>query len=289
MSTDCYVQRFLLENLDIRGVVVHLGEAWRSLQEGRNYPLAVRQLLGEMTAVTTILGEQLKQDGRLTFQVRGQGDVRMLVMDCERSQENLRLRGMARAEPGVTAAPLPQLLGNGQLLMSLDLPESRQPFQSIVPLQGDTVAEVFEHFLTQSEQQPSRLFLAADSHAAAGLFLQKMPGTDQRDADGWQRIQILAETVRADELLGLPADALLRRLFQEEDIRTFAPTLVVHYCPEDWDKVRSTLRSLGREEVQSILDEHGVIVVQDEICNREYHFDADDVARLFDPKAGGMH
>lgn len=289
MADDSSVQRFLLENLDIRGVVVHLGEAWQSLQEERGYAPAVRQLLGEMSAITTILGGQLKQDGRLTFQLRGEGAVRMLVMDCEQAPGSLRLRGMARADAGLAPAPLPQLLGNGQLLMSLDLPEAKVPFQSIVPLQGESVAAVFEHYLTQSEQQPSRLFLAADEHAAAGLFLQKLPGADTRDADGWQRAQILAETVRPEELLGLPADTLLTRLFQEEDVRLFPPTPVVHYCPEDWDKVRATLRALGRAEVDAILAEHGVIVVQDEICNREYHFDADDVARLFDPKAGKMH
>lgn len=287
MSADSFVQRFLLENLDIRGVVVHLGEAWQSLQEDRGYPPTVRQLLGEMSAITTILGGQLKQDGRLTFQLRGQGAVRMLVMDCEQAPAGLRLRGMARAEPGVASAPLPQLLGDGQLLMSLDLPEAREPFQSIVPLAGGSIAAVFEHYLTQSEQQPSRLFLAADEHAAGGLFLQKMPDTDARDADGWQRIQILAETVRPEELLGLPPESLLSRLFQEDSVRLYAPTPVAHHCPEDWDKVRSTLRALGREEVQGILAEHGVIVVQDEICNREYHFDADDVERLFDPKRFG--
>lgn len=279
-------RRFLLEALDIRGVVVRLDSAWQSMQQGRDYPEAVRQLLGEMTAVTTILGSQLKQDGRITFQLRGQGAVQLLVIDCDNTLGELRLRGMARCDKSVTGAPLQQLLGDGQLLMSLDLPESRQPFQSMVPLTGDSLAAIFEHYLEQSEQQPSRLFLAATANGASGLFLQKMPDADKKDADGWNRIQHLAETVKAEELLTLSAEELLGRIFHEEEVRVFAAQPACHYCPEDWDKVRATLRSLGRQELEAIISEHGAVVLRDEICNREYRFSPEEIAALFDPKAG---
>jgi molecular chaperone Hsp33 len=279
-------RRFLLEALDIRGVVVRLTTAWQSMQQGRDYPAPVRQLLGEMTAVTTILGSQLKQDGRITFQLRGQGAVQLLVIDCDNTLGELRLRGMARCDKAVGDAPVSALLGNGQLMMSLDLPESRQPFQSMVPLAGDSLAAIFEHYLEQSEQQPSRLFLTATAEGAAGLFLQTMPGSAKKDADGWNRIQRLAETVKPEELLNLSAEELLGRLFHEEDVRLFPSRPACHHCPEDWDKVRATLRSLGRQELEAILSEHGAVVLRDEICNREYRFSPEEVAALFDPKAG---
>ena len=88
------VRRFLFEHLDIRGAVVHLGDTWQQMQEGRNYQPTVAQLLGELAAATALIAAQLKQPGRLTFQLRGGGPIQMLVMDCD---EQLRMRGMARS------------------------------------------------------------------------------------------------------------------------------------------------------------------------------------------------
>jgi len=285
-----YVQRFLLDDLDIRGAVVRLGPVWQQMLAGRDYPAPVARLLGEMSATTLLIGGNLKQPGRITFQLRGSGPVSRLVIDCN---ERLHIRGMAKCDEAVPVAQLtgnaPDLLGHGQLLLSLDLPSMREPYQSYVPLDGNSIAEIFEHYLKQSEQQPARFFLAADEHGAAGLFLQKLPGADERDADGWARIEHLASTVRPEELLGLPAEELLLRLFHEETVRVFDPRPVVHDCPEDWEKVRSMLRSLGRAEVDSILQEHGEVLIKDDICNREYRFDAQAIEELFRENPPTLH
>ena len=284
------VQRFLFEGLDIRGAIVRLDEAWVQMQAGRDYQPTVAQLLGEMAAVTALIAAQLKQPGRLTLQLRGNGPVQLLVMDCN---EQLQMRGMARSNPVVLPAPVPELLGahqGGQLLMSLDLPTARQPYQSFVPLVGDSIAAIFEHYLEQSEQQPSRLFATASPRAAACLFLQKLPSADQHDTDGWARVTQLAATVKTQELLELDTEALLSRLFHEEiaarGIRVYDAQPVVYHCPEDWEKVRDMIRSLGRADAETILAEHGEILIRDDICNRDYRFSADDVARLFDQDAG---
>lgn len=285
-----YVQRFLLDDLDIRGALVRLGPVWQQMLAGRDYPAPVARLLGEMSATTLLIGGNLKQPGRITFQLRGSGPVSLLVIDCN---ERLHIRGMAKCDEAVPAAQLtgnaPDLLGHGQLLLSLDLPSMREPYQSFVPLDGNSIAEIFEHYLKQSEQQPARFFLAADEHGAAGLFLQKLPGADERDADGWARIEHLASTVKPEELLGLPAEELLLRLFHEETVRVFDPRPVVHDCPEDWEKVRSMLRSLGRAEVDSILQEHGEVLIKDDICNREYRFDAQAIEELFRENPPTLH
>jgi len=280
------VRRFLFEGLDIRGAVVHLGDAWQQMQVDRNYQPTVAQLLGETAAVTALIAGQLKQPGRLTLQLRGNGPIQLLVMDCN---EQLQMRGMARSNPVVLPAPVPELLGaeqGGQLMMSLDLPDARQPYQSYVPMVGDSIAAIFEHYLEQSEQQPSRLFASASPKAAACLFLQKMPEADQHDQDGWQRISHLASTVKPVELLELDAEALLGRLFHEEiasrGIRLYDPSPIVYHCPEDWTKVRDMIRSLGRADAETILAQHGEILIRDDICNHDYRFSAEDVARLFD-------
>jgi molecular chaperone Hsp33 len=288
--SDSYVRRFFFEGLDIRGAIVHLGDAWRFMQEGRGYQPTVAQLLGETAAVTALIGGQLKQPGRLTLQLRGNGPIQLLVMDCN---EQLQMRGMARSNPVVLPAPVPELLGahqGGQLMMSLDMPDARQPYQSFVPMVGESISAIFEHYLEQSEQQPSKLIATAAPKAAVCLFLQKMPDADQRDADGWHRITQLASTVKTAELLELDAETLLGRLFHEEieaaGIRIYDPLPVVYHCPEDWDKVRDMIRGIGREDAESILVEHGEIVIQDDVCNRVYRFSADDVAALFAESQG---
>ncbi len=277
MTDDC-LHRFLFDDLDIRGDLVCLGPAWRAMIENRAYPAPVVQLLGEMSATTVLLSGQLKQPGRLTIQMRGSGPIALLVIDCN---ETLQIRGMAKCAEQTQPNSGLQLLGQGQLQLSLETASMHEPYQSIVPLDGENIAEVFEHYLRQSDQMPARFFLAASSVAAAGLFLQKLPTAAERDADGWARVEALAATVQDAELLSVPAEELLRRLFPEEIVRLFPARAVTHNCPENWEKVRSMLRALGPGEVYAALREQGEVVVKDDICNRDYRFDALAIDELF--------
>ncbi|GHU03889.1 33 kDa chaperonin [Betaproteobacteria bacterium] len=272
------VRRFLLDELDIRGAVVRLDAVWRKLMSGRDYPAPVVDLLGQMCATTVLLADNLKQSGRMTIQLRGSGPVSLLVIDCS---EQLNLRCMAHHAEMPVAAPAVRLLGQGQLMLSLDTPGRREPYQSVVPLEGETIAEVFENYLRLSEQLTSRFFLAASSSGAAGLFVQKMPATDQRDADGWTRIEALAATVKPEELLGLGDEELLSRLFHEETVRVFDARSVSNDCAPDTRKVGNMLLALGREDVYANLSKHGVIVIHDELSNHEYRFSRKDIDLLF--------
>ncbi len=272
------IRRFMLENLDIRGAFVRLDDVWQCLQQGRDYPPAVAELLGQMCAVTTVIAGNLKQPGRLSFQLQGQGPVSLLVVDCT---ERLNIRAMARSGDTTDIHGLCDLLGDGRMQLSLDAPGMREPYVSLVPLQGENIAEVFEHYLQQSEQQPSGLWLACSSDCASALFLQKLPGADALDVDGWDRIHSLASTVRRDELLELDVEILLTRLFNEEDVRLFDERAVTHHWPKDPARIQSMLRSLGEEEVRSILAEHGEVMIHDELSNHSYHFDTNDIDALF--------
>jgi molecular chaperone Hsp33 len=274
------VRRFLLERLDIRGAVISLGNAWHEMHAGRDDPPAVTSLLGQLAAVTALIAGNLKTPGRLTFQLQGHGLVSLLLVDCD---EQLRLRGTARLRDGIAVPPEPtfkELLGDGQLVLTLQT-NFGDPYQSIVPLSGNSLTEVFEHYLAQSEQQPTRLYLSADENFAGGLFLQKLPEADTKDADGWNRIQILADTLQPAELAE-PVPALLMKIFPEEDIRLFDPRPVRYHCPRDEEKVLAMLQSLGREEVEAALAEQGEIAIEDDICRQHYRYGPDVVAKLFD-------
>ncbi len=281
-----YVQRFLLENLDIRGAVVHLDSVWQQMLSGRNYPQPVTQLLGEMSAVTLLLGENLKQAGRLTIQLNGSGPVSMLVIDCN---DTLHIRGMAKYAQNIETQPVSDLLGHGQLLLTLDMPSMRESYQSIVPLDGNNIAELFEHYFKQSEQLPSRLFLITTDTDIFGLLLQKLPAADQQNPDGWARAKALAATVNNQMLFDLTAEELLVRLFCEESIRIFDAQAVRYGCEENPARIYAMLRTLGREEVYSILKEFGEVVVTDDICNREYRLDALAVDAVFREAGSTVH
>lgn len=281
-------QRFIFETLDIRGAFVQLDASWQGMQHGRAYTQPTLELLGQTTAVTVLIGSQLKTPGRLTFQVQGQGPVSLLIVDCD---EQLRIRGMAKAAPGVTAASVAELIGDGRLLLTLQTNANPHPYQSFVPLEGESVAAIFENYLALSEQQPTRLFLYADGERACGLFLQKLPetpGHHEIDEDGWNRLQQLAATIRPDEF-ALPASELLHRLFAEEDVRLFDPHPVIYHCPRDEEKVRGALLSIGKDEVLAILEEHGEIRVHDDICNHEYVFGEEIVEELFPTQPRTLH
>ncbi len=279
LKNDSTVQRFLFDDLDIRGAVVQLNDTWRAILKGRDYAPVVRDTLGELAAVASIMTGNLKQPGRVTFQLQGHGPLSLLVIDCT---EGLNLRGYAKASDIPADATLPALLGDGHLLLTLDVADQQQPYQSYVPIEGDSVAAVFEHYLALSEQQPAALFLAANGDCAAGLFLQKLPDADARDPDGWARVTQLAATVKADELRALDSTELLTRLFHEEQVRVFEPRPVIHRWPMDPQKIDTMLRNLGRDEVESIVAEHGIVEIHDDLSNHTYRYDADAVQALFD-------
>jgi molecular chaperone Hsp33 len=173
------------------------------------------------------------------------------------------------------------LLGNGRLAVTLEDVKSGRFYQSFVPLEGETLEQIFVHYLSQSEQVPAYLRLYADSGALCGLLLEKLPLADTRDPDGWDRITHLAATLRLEETRDAQPYDLLTRVFPEELMRVYRLYAVEYHCPYDEDKVKDMLRGLGRQEVESILAEQGEVVIRNEMCNHEYRFDARAIAELF--------
>ena len=278
MQTD-YVQRFLFENLDIRGRLVCLTGAWQQMLDGRDYPADIVSLLGHTTALNVLLGANQKGAGRVTLQVQGTGPVKLLVADCT---AELRIRGMAAYEKEELGRESERdLLGDGRLSVTLEDLRSGKLYQSLVPLEGETLEQIFSHYLAQSEQLPAYLRLYADGGALAGLLLEKLPGADSRDPDGWNRVTHFANTLTLEETRHVQPYDLLTRVFPEELMRVFRLYAVEYHCPYDEDKVKDMLRGLGRAEVEAILAEQGEVVIRNEMCNHEYRFDADAIARLF--------
>lgn len=274
------IQRFLFKDLNIRGQHLHLETAWQEMIADRHYTPALIEVLGELTAVAVMLANGMKHPGKITLQVQGKGPVHLLVVEVT---HDLKIRGVAKTNETLNPShsSLETLLGDGQILVTMENTQTGGLFQSFVNREADNIAESFEAFLSQSEQQPSKLWLAANESAIGGVLIQKMPETDHEDADGWDRIYSLTDTVKNEELVSLDVNTLLHRLFHEETIELFESRDVAYECPQEKHKVEAMLKSLGEAEVRSLLEEQGEVVIHNEICNFHLRYTTEDVDRLF--------
>lgn len=272
------LQRFLLESTPVRGEIVHLDATWRAVLERRSYPAPLQSLLGDMMAAAALLSAILKFEGSLIMQMQGSGPVQLLVVEATSEHT---LRATAKWEGDLAQGNVTELLGAGRFVISIVPASGKQTYQGIVAIEGNSIAQVLEHYMAKSEQLETRLWLASDSQQAAGMLLQKLPAAPTQDADAWNRATQLGETIRREELLSLPAREIIRRLYHEEDVRVFESRPVAFRCSCSRERVTSMLRMLGHEEVRSIIAERKTVEVDCEFCGRHYTFDAVDAEQVF--------
>jgi molecular chaperone Hsp33 len=273
------LSRFLFEHLPLRGEIVRLDDVWQHVIDRHDYPPILRDMMGELCAAAVLLAATLKLDGSMVLQVHGKGAVKLLVVECS---GDLELRATAKWEGDLTQGRLQDLVGDGRFVITLDPKDGGQAYQGIVPLEGDSIADILQGYMTRSEQLETRLWLAADGTSAGGMLLQKLPEQGETDdEDAWGRATKLADTLKPEELLDLPATELVHRLYHEEDIRMFEAQPVVFRCTCSRENVANMLRMIGREEVDEILAEREEIEVHCEFCNERYVFDKVDADAVF--------
>lgn len=274
------LQRFLFEGAPIRGEVAHLDATWRAVLERHEYPPVLRTVLGELMAAGALLAATLKFEGAIILQLQGNGPVKLIVVECTSEQT---LRATAKWDGDLDPhATFGDLLGdNARFAITLVPGEGKQSYQGVVEIDHAGVAASLEHYMQNSEQLETRLWLAAGDERAAGLLLQKLPAREEPDEDSWNRATKIAETVTAPELLSLPVRKLLHRLYHQEDIRLFEPRPVSFRCSCSGERVAAMLRMLGHAEVRSIIEERDTVEVTCEFCNRAYRYDSVDAEQLF--------
>ncbi len=312
------LHKFLFADLPVRGMLVKLTGAWTEILRRRAlnsttgaYPVPVQQLLGEMAAAAVLMQASIKFEGALVLQINGDGPVKLAVAEV---LSDLSLRATATVVGGVpqdaSLSALVNVDNQGRCAVTLD-PKNRLPgqqaYQGVVPLFGDqrekleSLSDVLSHYMLQSEQLDTTLVLAADGDVAAGLLIQRVPvkgasnlsgsGVDQENEDqigrneDYNRIAILASSLKRDELLTLDAQTILRRLFWEEQVTLFEPAAsdaTPHFaCTCSRERVSRMIHSLGMAEAESIIAERGDIEVGCDFCGQQYRFDAVDAAQIF--------
>ena len=282
-------QRFLFENTDIRGELVSLDSSFQEALAAHDYPLPVKALLGELAAATVLLSSTLKFEGILSLQAKGNGPLSLLMVECT---DQKTFRALARWEGELTGNGLSSLLGQGQMVMTVD-PHKGNRYQGIVPLHHETLADSLGDYFKQSEQLPTRFWLTSNGEHCRGMLLQALPSTVEQHAqeknEAWSRVQIFAETVTEQEMLELDNETLLTRLFNEETVRLFDAEPVSFSCNCSRQRSAKIIQGLGREEVDSIIAEQGQLAMDCQFCSQKYVFDAQDVHDIFDNKAPQTH
>ncbi|QOW25190.1 Hsp33 family molecular chaperone HslO [Lysobacter sp. H23M47] len=287
--------RFMIDRAGVRGAHVDLQETWQHIRKlmadvAAHAPGAV-ELLGEATAAAALFTGHIKIDGRLSVQLRSSGLLRTLFVECTSAGT---LRGIVRLDPEHEGGDSPDASGitgnlrdlgeDAVLAITIENPSvgGRDPvrYQGMVALDADSLGDAFEGHFRQSEQLPTRLLLAGNDERVAGLMLQKLPG-DEGDQDGWTRAGALFDTLGRNELLGVPVEELLNRLFHEDGVQMMGDRPLSFACSCSVERVESMLVSLGSDEAMAAADD-GEAQIRCEFCGADYRFTRDRIQDLLD-------
>jgi molecular chaperone Hsp33 len=286
------LQRFVFENTPVRGNIVNLTQTFQQALKHQELPAGLRRALGELMAASALLSATLKMNGALVLQIQSKGLLKLLVVECTTDLNGaIKIRATAKWSGEISDdQTIFDLVDHGQFMITLDPKDGGQAYQGIVSLEGDSISAVLENYMVRSEQIDTRIWLCCDGESAAGLLIQKLPETMNQvtqaqdlisqDLDTWNRVSHLASTVTDNELLHLPTETLLTRLFNEEDVRLYEASPSAFFCSCTRESVSNMLRMLGDEELTSIIEERGNIEVNCDFCNTLYTFDEVDAAQL---------
>lgn len=306
---DDTVLPFQLDASDVRGRVARLDGVLEGILRQHDYPPAVEALVAEMALLTALIGQTIKLRWKLSLQVQSKGPVRMIATDYFGPTEEgapARIRAYASYDKDrvTDAAPFDQV-GEGYFAILIDQGKGMTPYQGITPLAGGSLAACAEAYFAQSEQIPTRFALSFGLSTEAGepsrwrgggVMLQHMPKAspsvteatgedglltardvagDGEDGENWNRANILLDTVEELELIGpnVSPDALLLRLFHEENPRVFDAQAVRFGCTCSEDRVRQSLSIYSARDIEKMTTEDGRVTADCQFCGAHYDLD----------------
>ena len=311
ITWDDTVLPFQLDHADVRGRVARLDGVLGEVLRQHNYPPQIEALVAEATLLTALIGQTVKLRWKLSLQIRGKGPARLIATDYygpAADGEAGRIRAYAsfdedRLDP--EADPFSQI-GEGYFAVMLDQGEGMVPYQGFTPIAGTSLSHCAETYFAQSEQLPTRFAVTfgksqspgqAARWRAGGVMLQHMPPASGAvaadagsgaggllthadilggaEAENWNRVNILLDTVEEMELLGptlAPTD-LLVRLFHDEVPRVFDATPVRFGCSCSAEKVRSTMSIYSQKDISKMTTAAGLVTADCQFCGAHYEFD----------------
>ncbi|MGM3225166.1 Hsp33 family molecular chaperone HslO [Dickeya zeae] len=280
MANHDQLHRYLFENHAVRGELVTVSDTFQHMLANHDYPVPVKNLLGEMLVATSLLTATLKFSGDITVQLQGDGPLKLAVINGNHQQQ---MRGVARLQGDIAAdSSLRDMVGNGYLVITIT-PTEGERYQGVVGLDGEDVAACLENYFQQSEQLPTRLFIRTGEHdgrqCAAGMLLQVLPAQHGNRED-FDHLTQLTATVKAEELFGLPANDVLYRLYHQENVTLYEPQPVEFKCHCSRERCADALMTLPADEVSDILVQDGQIDMHCDYCGSHYLFNAKDIDNI---------
>jgi len=268
-----FLQKFLFDDLPVKGSFVRLGSAWREIQSCARPHVSCRNLLAEALCSAALLSSNIKFRGAVSLQIQSDHFLRLLLGQCTHDG---RLRGIAQVRTESSSS----VLAPSVLAINLEPESGGSPYQGIVEMHELGLVPALEKYFLHSEQLQTRFWLAANLQVCGGLMLQRLPDANL-DHDNWERVQSLAARVRSSDLTDLDSESLLRHLFPQDNIRLFKPANLMFGCSCSSVKVAGMLIALGEEELMNLLESRDLVEVRCEYCGRDYHYNRVEVTSLF--------
>jgi len=294
-----FVLPFDIAKAGVRGRLVRLDAASARALGAHILPEPAARVTGEMVALGALLGTALKLDGRLTIQTKGNGPLDLVTADYYGADENRDrgVRGYARLDTerfaALTAPAFDKLAGKGALAITIEPRKGGKTYQGIVELSPEGIGASAETYFAQSEQLPTvirlaaaPLYVAGDPNPhwrAGGMMLQMTPETAKQGqetrSDDWDRLSLLLKTVEDIELVdtSLAPEALLWRLFHEDEVRVQPPERVIFRCDCDTSRITQVLKRYAPEERAGLADPDGVIRAKCEFCGKTHEIGPDSL------------
>ena len=281
MSHPNELNRYLFNDAHARGELVQLHSSFQAIIKHHNYPVAVENLLGELLSATCLLTATLKFEGDITVQLQGDGPLGYVSVNGNHQQQ---MRGIAKISQPTVATTFSDLVGKGTMIITIR-PKVGEAYQGIVALEQETLAGCLEHYFAVSEQIPTKIWLFSDSeqHRCAGTLVQLLPDGDgsvenkAKHETDFEHLCQLTNTLKAEEVFSLNAEAILYRLYHQEQVNIFEPQTVTYLCGCSVDKCLTAISQIPSSEIKEILAEQGKISMTCDYCLTTYDFNETDL------------
>ena len=315
-STNDCVLPFYFRNIAARGAIVKIQNSFIEALNNHQYTSPVNSLLGECLIASCLMSTHLKSSARLSIQARAisskskpnQAMINMLVAETymakknvgDRVQQTQQIRGLARmnetVEPhtGVLLdknVDLGSLLGRSQLAVTIE-PDTGERYQGIVDAQADSLSNSLEDYFQQSEQLDTRFYLFASENQCAGMIMQEMPNhggkserhpigfADEEESKLWEELLVMAGSLKREELINLPPEDCLHRLFHQHDYGTAELVPVQFACRCSIEGTKNAIKIVDYQELDDILKKDGEVALDCEFCSTRYRFDRKAIAGI---------
>ena len=176
-------------------------------------------------------------------------------------------------------------VGKGTMSVVKDMGQG-QPFVGLVPIVSGEIAEDFTQYFATSEQTPTVCALGVlmgndyKCKSAGGFMIQLLPGADDSFIDRLEARLPLIPPVSAMFSSGKTNEEYLKEILGDIEFDIFDEADVSYYCDCTRERVEKAVLSIGKDEINSMIDEGKDIEVSCQFCDKIYKFTPNDLTKL---------